>query len=175
MRVSNPRGRPRESWFCRCFLLRPRSRRVIFHPVKWQSLITSDPLSACPQPASWETATRRRRSPTSSRHSLSAVPSWMRVGMLTSVLVWRPGALDRCPCPFGAPCPLLTTALAHVQDVKCRGELSSDLAVRALSDFARAAGVEADRKRVETAVHDVAGPTGKVRRCHSGLVWAFSA
>ena len=48
------------------------------------------------------------------------------------------------------------------QDVKRRGELSQDLAVRALTDFARAAAVDADKKRMQAVVRDVAGPKGKV-------------
>ena len=49
------------------------------------------------------------------------------------------------------------------QDVKKKGELSQALAVRALGDFARSAGVNADKKRLQTVVSDVSGSNGKVR------------
>ena len=53
-----------------------------------------------------------------------------------------------------------------MQDVKHRGELSKDLATRALVDFARAAGVETtDKRRVKELVQQAAGGHrhGKVR------------
>ena len=58
---------------------------------------------------------------------------------------------------------LSSNVLPVAQDVKRRGELSEDLAARALTDFARAAGVNTDKKRIQRVVRDAAGPKGKVR------------
>ena len=57
----------------------------------------------------------------------------------------------------------ILASLFRVQDVKRKGELSQALAVRALGDFARAAGVSTDKRRLEAVVRDVSGKSGKVR------------
>ena len=73
------------------------------------------------------------------------------------------------PFPRSLTCSCSPAVHAHrrSQDVKKRGELSQALAIRALIDFARAAGVDApDKKQMQALVLQAAGGAkgGKVRR-----------